>query len=106
MTKWYKVWTRDMSAPVLLIKAETLSEAIKQAKGESPAYAVGEEYKHANKCKYFRRGAVREPRQSLAGSTYYIERTVTTCYATGLSVECKCKGNKDNCELYPKRRVL
>ena len=40
MTKWYKVWTKDLSAPVLLIKAETLSEAIKQAKEESPAYAV------------------------------------------------------------------
>ena len=106
MTKWYKVWTKDLSAPVLLIKAETLAEAIKQAKNENPAYTEGEEYKNANKCKYFRRGIAREPQQSLTGSTYYIQRTVTTCYATGLSVECKCKGNKDNCEFSPERKVL
>ena len=104
MTKWYKIWTKDLSAPVLLIKAETLSEAIKKAKEENPAYAIGEEYKHANKCKYFRRGIAREPQQSLTGSTYYIQRTVTTCYATGRSIECKCKGDKDNCELHHGRR--
>ena len=53
--KWYKVWTHDMTEPVLIIKAESLDDAIAAAKRNDPAYTLGEEYKEANRCDHYHR---------------------------------------------------
>ena len=61
-----------MNAPVLIIKAETLGDAIAKAKRENPSYACGEEYRQANRCEHYRKENRREPRETLTGKTYYI----------------------------------
>ena len=101
--KIYKVWTSDLSAPVLIIKAENLQEAVAQARQENPAYTHGEEYRQAGKCPYYRRQRQKERRTSWTGQTYYTEVTMNLCYHDkSLSLRCSCAGRKDKCQVYPK----
>ena len=100
--KWYKVWTSDLSAPVLLLKAESLKEAIRKAKEESPSYDQGEEYKSANKCRFFTKNKQTEWRQPLIGKPYPV--TVTVDYCKPHNSSCTCKGVKADCDFYPEVR--
>lgn len=97
--KWYKVWTSDLSAPVMLIKAEDQREALKKAKEESRSYDQVQEYKEANKCKFFTKRKQTEWRWTLTGRQYPIETTVAICRP--LSAPCQCNGTKENCSIYP-----
>lgn len=97
--KWYKVWTHDMTEPVLIIKAGSLAEAIAAAKKESPSYVDGQEYKQANKCRYYRRQQFKERRESLTGRSYYVEITAGVCYRDPAQpCRCRCNGDETECD--------
>ena len=101
--KYYKIWTADLSAPVLIIKAESLDKAIATAKYDNPTYTLGEEYKQANKCHCYRREQIKEKRTTLTGQTYYADITVGVCYNTvNRPWRVKCSGQRDKCQLSPK----
>lgn len=102
--KWFKAWTSDLSAPVLLLKAENETDALKKAKEESPNYDLIEEYKAANKCKYFRREKLQEQRTTPQGMRHVVERTVERCIRSKYNPLCYCKGNKEKCDFYPEVR--
>ena len=104
MQKWYKIWTCDFSAPVLLIKAETLRDAIATAKQESASYTCGEEYKQANKCEYYRKETRKEPQTTLTGRTYYTMVTTSFCYGVKGILQCRCGGSKEKCDFFSERR--
>lgn len=101
---WYKVWTSDLSAPVLLLKADNPQEALKKAKEESRSYDLIEEYKPANKCKFFRRDKIVQQRTTPQGMRHVVERTVDRCFAFRYTPPCTCKGIKANCDFYPENR--
>ena len=100
--KWFKVWTSDLSAPVMLIKAEDQREALKKAKEESRSYDRIEEYKPANKCRFFTKSKQTEWRQTLTGKHYPV--TVTVDFCKPHQSACTCKGIKANCDFYPEVR--
>ena len=102
--KWFKVWTNDMSAPVLIIKAETVGDAIAAARRENASYACGEEYRQANRCEHYRKENRREPRETLTGKTYYKMITCGVCYAITGAPRCRCAGHKDQCDFFSERR--
>ena len=95
--KWYKVWTADFSAPILILKADSLAEAIATARHENAAYSLGEEYKQANKCEHYRRQQIKERRVTVTGRPYHIEVTIGVCYGKNQPKRCRCNGNPDNC---------
>lgn len=104
MQKWFKVWTSDLSAPVLLIKAETLGDAIASAKRENPSYTLGEEYRQANRCEHYRKEYRREPCETLTGRTYYKTIMGGVCYRAAGVPLCKCGGHKEKCDFFSERR--
>ncbi|MBE6630901.1 MAG: hypothetical protein E7624_08655 [Ruminococcaceae bacterium] len=102
--KWYKVWTSDLSAPIMLIKANTPHEALKKAREENRSYDLIEEYKQANKCEHFRRQKIVYQRTTPQGMRHVVERTVDRCFAFKYTPPCMCKGIKANCDFYPEKR--
>ena len=103
--KWYKVYTSDLSAPVLLIKAATEAEALRKAREESRSYDLIEEYKAANKCEYFRREKIQTQRTTPQGMRHVIQKTVEYCKYCfhERTVHCTCKGIREKC-IYPELR--
>lgn len=97
--KYFKVYTADLSAPVLIVKAESLDDAIATAKRNDLAYTLGEEYKEANRCDRYRRQQIKEQRTTMTGRTYYVDFTVSVCYGSSQPRRCRCGGHRDKCEL-------
>lgn len=100
--KWYKVWTSDLSAPVMLIKAEDQREALKKAKEESRSYDQVQEYKEANKCKFFTKRKQTEWRHTMTGRQYPVE--VVAAYCRPHNSPCRCNGERAKCDFYPEVR--
>ena len=102
--KWYKVYTSDLSAPVLLIKAASETEALRKAREESRSYDLIEEYKAANKCEYYRREKLVTQRTTPQGMRHVVKIEVTRCLRSQLKPPCTCKGIKEKCDFYPENR--
>ena len=102
--KWYKVWTSDLSAPIMLIRAESQPQALKKAREENRSYDQIEEYKAANKCDCYRKRTVRESRWTITGHQYTVEKVVGYCIGTKEQEICRCKGIKEKCDFYPDYR--
>ncbi len=97
--KYYKIWTHDMSGPILIVRAESLKEALTNARKDNPSYTQGEEYKEANKCPFFRRQKIKEPRRTQEGRPYIYEYTAELCIGQRNNTRCDCKGDRSRCKL-------
>ena len=103
--KWFKVWTSDLSAPVLLIKAADAREAIRKAREDGAHYDQAKEYKPASRCPHHGKQEITTYRWSLTGKQYPVKKTVGYCMATADNRFCTCKGIKANCDFYPEYRA-
>ena len=96
--KLYKVWTSDLSAPILLVKAENQAEAMRSARKENHRYDLIEECKAENKCPHFRKNVYTVQRDTPQGKRHVIDKIEYRCMGAKWAPLCHCKGNKDKCD--------